>query len=140
VQITIDLPHVFHPGSTPEDNAHVLRALLDCLIRSDAVYLRRHAAPSLYGSGVRYGRTKKWDSVPAVLSLGYGDCKSLTAWRIAELSLQGQKATPVFRWVKRGDASGAVDFHILVLREDGAFEDPSKVLGMGHNENEAFRR
>ena len=139
MQITFSLPHAFYPGSSRDEDAYALRALLDCLIRLNQAYLRYHAVPALYRAGVVYGRTEVWDTIPALYDKKFGDCKSLTAARIAELRAQSIEAEPVFRWVQRPDGSGS-DYHILVQREackewpDG-FEDPSKVLGMGKNEN-----
>jgi len=81
---------------------------------------------------VRYGRTKLWEPIPALYARGYGDCKSVATARIAELRRQGIEAKPVFRWVER--PGGIRDFHILVQKGD-EFEDPSKILGMGKDEN-----
>lgn len=139
MQITLSLPHVFFAGSPPDENAYALRVLLDCLIRLNLGYLRSHPAPALYQSGVRYGRTQTWDCIPELYQKGYGDCKSLTAALIAECTLQGRAAVPVFRFRQRPDGSGNLDFHILVQTEQG-FEDPSKVLGMGADENAPMRR
>jgi hypothetical protein len=66
---------------------------------------------------------------------GYGDCKSLTAWRVAEYRKKGIVAGAVFRWAN--NSSGGLDFHILVQTEKG-YEDPSKVLGMGRDENAQY--
>lgn len=129
MELSFSLPHVFFPGSHPAENAEALRALLDCLIQLDLAYLRDHAAPALYQSGVRYGRTETFDTIPEVMAKGYGDCKSLTAWAIAKYRANGIDANPVFRWIHREDGSGELDFHILVQTIHG-FEDPSKVLGM----------
>lgn len=137
MQISFDLPHVFFAGSHPEDNAHALRALLDCLVTLNQAYLRNHAVAALYRSGVVYGRTKVWDTIPALYARGYGDCKSLTAALIAEYRLQGKACSPVFRWRER--SNGVRDFHILVQCGD-TFEDPSKVLGMGRDENRWFHQ
>jgi hypothetical protein len=138
MQITLDLPQVFHPASSRSEDAAILRSLLDTLIRANLVYLqRRPKTPPLYKAGVVYGRTEVWDSIPALYGRRYGDCKSLSAARIAELLIAGVDAQPVFRWVRRSD--GAKDFHILVQTYSG-FEDPSRKLGMGKNENAYFRR
>lgn len=144
MQITFSLPHVFYPGSSRDEDASALRALLECLIRLNQAYLRVHAVPGLYQSGVVYGRTEVWDTIPALYERGYGDCKSLTAALVAEYRKKGIIAQPVFRWVQRPNGGGS-DYHILVQREACAecptgFEDPSKVLGMGKNENAHFRR
>lgn len=129
------MPHVFFPGASRVENAQALRILLDCLIDLNRVFLRAHAAPTLYQSGVRYGRTRLWEPIPALYARQYGDCKSLSAALIAEYREQGIEADPVFRF--NPNPNGTNDFHILVHTARG-FEDPSKVLGMGSNENAHF--
>jgi hypothetical protein len=140
VQITFNLPHVFSPGSTPESNAPVVEALLEALVKIDVAYLREHPeTPSLASSGVRYDRTTLWEPIPALYARGYGDCKSLTAARVAEYRLSGRPARPVFRWFRRAD--GNMDFHILIMTTAGGRvvnEDPSKELGMGADERRWF--
>lgn len=135
MQIIHNLPEVFERGSSSARNARALKIELDCLIAHDLDYLQHHACPKLKNAGVIYGRTVWWENIPAVLERGYGDCKSLSAWRTAELRHAGLAAKPVFRWVKNPD--GYRDFHILVQTE-GGFEDPSKELGMGRDENVYF--
>ena len=120
----------------------MLRILLDTLIFINLAYLENHAVPSLYDSGVVYGRTTLWEPIPALYARGYGDCKSLSAALIAEYRRKGIDCSPVFRWIRRpndGYRKGETDYHILVQTARG-FEDPSKVLGMGRNENAHFSR
>lgn len=75
MRVCFDLGDVFHPGASDEDNALSLQALLECLIAINRVYLRHHSrTPKLYQSGVRYGRTQVWDSIPDLLTRRYGDC------------------------------------------------------------------
>lgn len=137
MQITFNLPHVFRPGSNPTENAYVLRVLLECLIELNRTYLQfRPQTPELYESGVRYDRTTWWETIPALYGRQKGDCKSLTAALIAQYREQGIEANPVFRF--RKNPHGGTDYHILVQTANG-FEDPSKVLGMGQNENAWFR-
>lgn len=139
MQITIDLPHVFNPSASAEENAYALRILLECMVSLNRAFLRKHTAPSLYESGVFYGRTKKWDTIPAMYLLGYGDCKSLATALIAQYRERGIPAQPVFRFFK--DDNGKTHFHILVMRTIGGrtgWEDPSRILGMGANELSHF--
>lgn len=143
-QVTFDLPGAFEPDSLPLDNAVALQALLRCLIAINIDFYQRiqgRAYPSLYESNVVYGRTQVWDSTPALRGRGYGDCKSLSCDRIAELYVRnGEVCKPVFRWEKRKD--GVTNYHILVQRNTNSpnpFEDPSKVKGMGQNENAYFQ-
>jgi len=137
--VTFDLPMCFDSASDPVDNAKALQALLHCLGAINLIYYqyRRDTVPALYKSGVHYDRTQIWDSIPALYWRGYGDCKSLTSALIAEYVFQGRPANPVFRWMV--DQSGQTNYHILVQTESG-FEDPSKVLGMGRDENAYFKQ
>jgi len=127
--IVFDLPHVFNPSAQRGENARALRVLLECLIALNRAHLLNHAERPLYRAGVVYGRTKEWQTIPALYKLGYGDCKSLTAALITEYREAGIPANPVFRWVINRK-TGFRDFHILVQTDSG-YEDPSKVLGMG---------
>jgi hypothetical protein len=141
MNIVYELDDVFTAGSSPLENAHVLRGLLDCLIQADLAYLRSHSCPKLYSSGVRYGRTHNWMNIPAVQKYGFTDCKSLSAWRAAELIHErafGQNdPKTVFRWVRR-DGIGVPDYHILVMTPKG-WECPSAKLGMTLPETHYFR-
>jgi len=145
MQITFSLPHVFYPGSNRDEDADALRDSLDYLIRLNLSFLRHTAVAPLYQSGVRYGRTTIWDTIPALYKRGYGDCKSLTAALVAQYRIARIDCAPVFRWVRRNDGSGSTDYHILVQvapskQNPDGFEDPSKVLGMGKNENAPIKR
>ena len=132
MQITFDLPHVFAPGSDRAENAATLAVLLDCLVSLNLVFRRFHPhVEPLAQAGVVYDRTTVWDTVPALYSRGYGDCKSLAAARVAELLVAGIPARPVFRWAPNGN--GSTDYHILVQTPQG-WEDPSKTYGMLDNE------
>lgn len=134
--IPFGIEFAFYPGSNPVVNAKVLKASMLYLIAIDQIYLRDNpGTPELYQAGVVYGRTEIWDSIPDVIARSYGDCKSLTAWLIAERREQGLMCEPVFRF--RELPNGQLQYHILVQTPDG-FEDPSKFLGMGANENAAI--
>lgn len=123
----------FDGERNPARSKAYLRILCDALTSLDMVYLRAHpATPTLYQSGVRYLRDRPdqedWQTVPEVLFRGGADCKSLAAWRAAELRIRGIPAFCQFRW--RGKEDRAT-FHIEVQYPDGRIEDPSKILGMG---------
>lgn len=137
MEITFDLPHVFHPEASREENALCLQSLLEMLIQINMIYRQRHAVPELYRSGVRYAKTQKWLTIPALYRDRKGDCKSLTAALVAEYRLANVFARPVFRFIERKNGNGILDFHILVQTSTG-FEDPSKMLGMPHSEIEKF--
>lgn len=133
---TFNIPNTFNIDTPQADNAAVLRALLDCMIDINCLVIEYHPGiPDLYRSGVFYRRTTIWDPIPALYSLGYGDCKSLTAALIAQYRMRGIAANPVFRFAV--NSHKIPDFHILVQTADG-FEDPSKRLGMGRDELSYF--
>ena len=135
MNVPFNLAAVFNADTSMVSNARVLRALLEVLIAADEEYLRTHAAPRLYASNVRYGRTNEWESIPDVIARGYGDCKSLSAWLVAERRVRDKKPADVtFRWLRNPKKGGVPDWHILVMGDHG-WEDPSKVLGMNMNEN-----
>ena len=136
--VAIQLPHVFLPGSSPEENADVLRTLVEALVAIDRIYLRARRdrqLPTLYQAGVRYARTEDWLPTPVLYWQRYGDCKSLAAARIAELRESGKVAKPAFRFLPRPDG---VMYHILVQTSAGGFEDPSKICGMPEDEWSQF--
>lgn len=156
MELVFNLHQAFYPGSSDVDNACALRASLDYMIALNLAYLRYHAAAPLYASGVIYGRTKIWEPTAALYLANKfpnkddgktwwtpmgssggkqrGDCKSLTACRIAEIRAAGKQAKPVFRFRPRSD--GYSDFHILIMtpESESGWEDPSAKLGMGKDE------
>jgi len=134
--IDFNLPNCFHPKARKRENSEALEVLLECLISLNMCYLRLYPnTPLLYESGVVYGRTDDWLNVPACVLRTFADCKSLTAWRVAERRIRGDFCTPVHRWIKNPDGSGYTNYHVLIENSDGTFEDPSKRLGMLDNEN-----
>ena len=141
--VSFGIAGAFFPGSESELNADCLHDLMDCLVNLNRAYLRSMArqgrtVPFLYDCGIVYGRTLSWDTIPDLLALGHGDCKSLSAMFCAQALEVGHACKPVFRWYVR-PKDGGLDFHILVMT-DGEFSyrgrffelyhDPSKVLGM----------
>lgn len=88
--------------------------------------------PPLYDSGVRYA-VEDGESVTDALTTyyaGLGDCAHLTAWRLAELWIAGERRADVHVFWRRLRKAGRRVFHILIRRADGHIEDPSKILGM----------
>jgi hypothetical protein len=139
-RVVFDLPSVFHIGSSPTDNAKALQTLLHCLCDIDAAFLqfRLGQIPTLYNSGVFYKRTDVWDSIPALYNRGFGDCKSLASARVAELSIyENIPVTPDFRFFQ--DKLQRTFYHIVLGTPNG-WECPSKVLGMGQDENSYFQK
>ena len=132
-----------------------LKGILESLVMVDQYFLNLYEVRPLYETGVRYrnepegkavfipsnadknvdaafgrqvsGQMEEAASIPAILARGWGDCDDLAPWRVAELRRQGEKAKIRVQWKKD---SNVKLFHIVVRREDGSIEDPSKVLGM----------
>jgi hypothetical protein len=98
-------------------------AALKGLVALNRVLIPRLGLPRLYGSGVDYKRERgeQWQTAAEVFIAGHGDCEDLSAVRVAELQLEGEKARA---WVIQ---VGTGAYHAVVRREDGSIEDPSKV-------------
>lgn len=112
------------PERSEFDRARALELLLTGLVALNVGIMDRYELRSLYKSGVRYHKDRTmWRHALAVLSYGRADCKSLAAYRAAELIHQGKDARVV---VKR---TGPHTLHAQV-RVDGRIEDPSRRLGM----------
>lgn len=121
-----------------------IQLVLQALAEAWALELRRRAErgaplPPLYRSGVVYRpepetqRCEDWAPPPVVLERGWGDCDDLVMWRLAELLAAGERAhVQVARRLDETDprrVRGTGAYHVLVRRESGAVEDPSKLLG-----------
>jgi hypothetical protein len=117
----------------------VLQFLLEALTMANVAYLLDNpSAPELYASGVRYqqepdGRDE-WQDIPDTLARRSGDCEDLACWRVAELRVRHGEpnATRSISVSTLLDARGqpVTMYHITVLRQNGAQEDPSRKLGM----------
>lgn len=109
-------------------NRRQLTAVLQGLVLLDSVQLSDGRHPKLYESGVRYRRERgreHWQSVEEIIAAGHGDCEDLSAWRCAELRLEGVECyAEVIR-------TGPRMWHAIVRFSDGSYEDPSRELGMG---------
>ena len=120
---------------------------------ADQVFLKLHPdVPPLYQAGVHYdnepsdflchidGKTERVEdfaSVPTILKRGWGDCDDLAPWRCAELRNSGEKASIRIQWKTYAQRMSLMAlgrpfklYHIVVRRQDGSVEDPSKILGM----------
>ena len=112
----------------------VLEGILEGLVLANCELMDRSALPPLYYSGVRYRRERsgrdKWQTCEQVYSNRSGDCEDLCAWRTAELRRRGEDLAECI--VRK---AGPKMWHVLVLRADGSIEDPSRILGMGSDED-----
>lgn len=132
----------------PRVVAHIARGFLRGVVAQNRVLLREARAsgkpyPELYRSGVVFGREPKpKDGQPriqqmvdlrTVLQRGWGDCKHLCAWRVAELNEGEDPAADLKIYWRTKTVRGRVRpfiFHAEVRRGDGSVEDPSRYLGM----------
>ncbi len=113
--------------STAEQKALVIGTLVEALGKVNTAFLILNPGLSpLYESGVTYDASAEWLDIPALMLMRKGDCKSLVAWRIAEMRQQGftPKVHVVVTTVAEVDT-----FHVQVNAGD-VLEDPSRRLGM----------
>ena len=134
MQVVLNLPDFVGTNEDIGESAEFINAMLACVVTMNRRYLKRHSVPHIYSSGVRYGRTTEWEVVPGVLRRKVADCKSLAPWLTAVYLNQGRFAQCGFRY-RMNPRTGFLDYHILVDGPNG-WEDPSRVLGMGKNENQ----
>lgn len=109
--------------------------LVETLARENVRYLLRTPdAPLLYRSGAFYREQPElWLAIPhALVAVWTGrglDCKSLAAWRCAEVRVRGGDWRARCIVTEHHAPDGKV-YHVRVVRGDGRVEDPSAVLGM----------
>lgn len=133
---------LFERGTSLEMTRAMLGIWLRAMVACNVVWLiRRPNTPDIYDSGVEYQREppgqEEWQTIPAMLKSGHGDCEDLAAWRVAELQIRGdsengtgpENARIITKTKKLPD--GRLLIHVLVRRADGSIEDPSLRLGMG---------
>lgn len=130
-----------NPRLTTDDElfARVVRCQAESAVLVNRVFLSDNpSTPTLYTSGVRYvneplGSIDELVDIPAIIKRGWGDCFHLASWRVAELRQMGEDKATIkltFKRVSRNGRKGRL-FHVLVRRQDGSLEDPSRLLGMG---------
>lgn len=104
-------------------------AAVEGLAGVDSVYFDHYNIPGLYAIRPRYyhPEIEQWKDIGAVLRDMSGDCKDLTAWRLAELWRQGVAARAESIVQRNGTR---LSFHTFVRLPDGRTEDPSRELGM----------
>ena len=114
----------------PGEFADTVRALLNGVTESDAIFWPIWGLPELYSSGVVYALEPNhgsgWEEFAhpkQVAARGWGDCDDLVRYRLAELrSGPDKRARAVADWING-------DLHVQVRRGNGRLEDPSVILG-----------
>lgn len=112
----------------PDAAARTLAAFVEAISRLDLEYLKLFpSTPPIYLAKVHYEDTPTWRDIPALLRHRSGDCKSLVAWRLAELRVKGEDATlhVIYQAFDTED-----HYHLCVRRASGEIEDTSERLGM----------
>ena len=122
---------VFEGAAARPRGERFVRRLLHFLALTDSDALDFNPGyPKLYDSGIRYARDPDWLDSHALLEYGVGDCKSLCAYRLAELHRSGED--PGARMIVTGgpNPGGGGQYHVRILRSGGWIEDPSRRKGM----------
>lgn len=112
----------------PEGVAGCIASLVEALAQVNMLYLKKNpGTPRLYLSRVKYQETTGWCDIPHLLETKRGDCKSLVAWRIAELRNLGKNAFVHVVYTQLPDKEL---YHVKICKGPSIFEDPSEMLGM----------
>lgn len=117
-----------------DETALVIGDVLETLIARNRRFLTTFPmTPRVYLSGVKYrANPGQWLDIPSLVSLRFGDCKDLSAWRIAELREMGEEARA---HVVIHERRAGTLYHVQVRRAGGALEDPAKRAGMQNLES-----
>lgn len=116
-------------------------ALIEVLIRANTYFLYSYPNTPTIEQAIEQRRVKyafnydTWKDIPAILEDGEGDCKDLSAWRIAWLRMAGIPASAdVPQRIVQGKDGPLVVYHVRVKvpQPDGSviIEDPSLWAGM----------
>lgn len=112
---------------------------LETVVIWNMAYLHANpGTPKLYDCNLRYERDAPgkewWKGIERILETKRADCKSLSAYRVAELRTCYGEDRPgnLARFDVTPHQNGSdVMYHVTVTRGDGSFEDPSRIFGMG---------
>lgn len=112
--------------------ALAIKPILEALVMVDQIFLRTHRVAHPYSGCLRYrpepdDGVEEFASAPVVYKRGWGDCDDLAPLLCAWYRNRGEKAKIRVQWKR---TSKGKLYHILVRREDGTIEDPSRILGM----------
>ena len=136
---------IFTDAWSRSGSERVLDILLEALVKIDELYLRlTPGTPSIYKSGVRYyhyAEREEWLAVPECMFERIADCKSLSAWLVAEYHVSGidpgAKCCKKYSTIET-EFGPLLLYHIQVQRSDGTIEDPSRELGMNVPEPDGY--
>lgn len=126
---------------------------MEALVAINMDWIRRFPdLPRLEAASVAYSRTPDWYDIPLVVAKRKADCKSIVAYRIADLRVRGDTgmvilpdpletdgaamdprivwATPLVSWRRDERDPNHLKLHVQVRRPDGRVEDPCRPRGM----------
>lgn len=130
---------------------------MEALIAINVDWIRRFPdLPRLEAANVRYAKDATWRDIPLILGakIRRTDCKSIVAYRIADLRVRGETgmivledplasmqagrsidprivwATPLVSWRRDEKDPNHLKLHVQVRRPDGRVEDPCRPRGM----------
>lgn len=111
--------------ATAEQKAFIIGNMVEALVNVNTAYIIANPeTPPIYLAGVSYDPWFEWLDIPALLLAHKGDCKSIVAWRIAEMRYQGISAKV---HVIVTTICGVDTFHVKV-DSNGVLEDTSTRL------------
>lgn len=112
-------------------------AALEACVVLNCAWLRLNSwAPMLEASSVVFKQEPNagtgielFQTIPEVLSQGWGDCDDLAAWSAAELRVRrGLAARAELEERSSARVGGGRSYHAIVRLQDGRTIDPSEVL------------
>ena len=116
------------------ERVELLREFVESLISVNRAYLRHFPlAPALYAAGVRFVREElcgdEWQDAARILETRAASSPDLVAYRVAELRERDGEPTAGPLITSMVAPSGVTLWHVSVVRESGAIEDPAVILG-----------
>lgn len=142
------------PYRDPMHTLAVTRVLIDSLVSIDRLWiLYNPSTPSVFTPGLmRYENdppgVENWLEIGHAVERRTADCKTLTAWDVAALQLQGIAARAAIGWrlvpAPAGHPSvpqGApmLLIHFFTRLPNGGMRDVSRILGMKVNNEADYR-
>lgn len=111
----------------------IFKELVEAWARINLLFIKDGKVPPFYSAKIEYKDEDPDGENPflnclAVIKNGGADCKSLVAYRLAELWFNGIDAECVFSDYQQTSTTRLS--HVLIKHPNGYIEDPSKRLGM----------
>jgi hypothetical protein len=121
----------------PPARERILTALVEAQIAANLEYLAQYPQTAPLYELTRTGQIvyvfnfDRWQDIPSCLDRMQGDCKDLSAWRVAELRRAGVFAlVDVISRTRKTPVGDSIVYHVRVKLPSGQVEDPSVMAGM----------